>query len=1022
MPKLDASLSVVTLGRHMKPLAALSQRLPWPHASLRTYLVAAMLLATVPIALLMAWQIVSSLKAQQVRQEESLVRSVASLTQSVERELASSIDSLTILSQSETLQRGDFMHFKSQLVQRKLLRPSWASAYLVDASGAVLFDTADPDGAAGERQAVTRTYLEVLLAGTPRVSGLVGEGASGGDPPRTRYATAIEVPVQVNGQPYVLGAWIDAAVWQDLIDTATAPAEGFINLYDANHRVIARTLAPQRYVGQTLPQRTIDIMAGRPSGVGETVMLGGGGAYAAWQTLPDSRWGLAVGMRAQPIDARQREAIAAAIITAGGCLLLGVTLALWLARRVTDPLHQLARRGGASPLAPIPVHEIALLRDALLGAQLQDELARARLKAKADEFETLFDSSPIGLAFAQDPQCRVVLHNAAMTALFGPPPDTGGGLAVVEVLHRGKVLERHEQPLQLAAAQGQAVNGMELEIRIAGRPPTFVIAHAVPLTDLAGLPRGALGAVVDISERKEAEARLFAADHQLRESQRLVDLAQEAGHVGFFNYRFATDELAWTPGQAKLFGIEADVGEGPFKSSLDAWVDRIDPSDRAVVEQALRRMFAARQETETLEFRVPGPDGAPDRWLSSRLLMSYGEDGRPLQLVGITLDMTEQKALERERAALVERAQAARLEAEASNRAKDEFLAMLGHELRNPLSAITAAAELLNRVEAQTEIALSARAIITRQTRHLARLMDDLLDVGRVISGKILLSRQPLDLSALVQRHASTVELTGNAARHRITLAVAEAWVDADPTRMEQIVNNLLTNAIKYTPEGGAIEVRVRREGADAVLEVKDNGVGIAPNLLPRIFELFVQGERTLDRRAGGLGVGLTLVKRLVELHGGEIMADSELGRGSTFRVRLPAVEAPAGHKPRHIQQPAECKRVLVVEDNEDALAALRSMLELDGHRVATQADGNAGLATLLAERPDVAIVDIGLPGLTGYEVAKRSRAAGHAGRMIAISGYGQPQDVRRSLQAGFDAHLVKPVAAEDLQRLMAEP
>ena len=1006
----------------MKLPTAFAHRLLWPHASLKTYLVAAMLLATVPIALLMAWQIFSSLKLQQARLEDSLAQMAAALGQSVERELVSSVDALTILSQSETLQRGDFDLFKSQLKRLKLLRPIWTSAYLVDDRGGLVFDSAEPDGQPGQRLAVTQTFAQVIASGAPRISDLIGDGRSGGDSPRSAYATAVEVPVRVGTRTYVLGAWIDAGAWQELVDKSTAPVDGYINLVDGQYRVIARTLAPQRYVGAALPEGAVRTLSQRPSGVAPLPMLGGGAAYAAWQLLPGSRWGVGVAVNAGPIDARQREAIAAAIVTAAGCLLLGVTLALWLARRVTDPLHLLARRGGASPFTPIPVHEIALLRDALLNAQLQDELARGRLKAKADEFETLFDNSPIGLAFAQDPQCRVVLHNAAMTALFGPPPDTGGGLAVVEVLHRGRVLERSAQPLQVAAAQGHAVSDMELEIRIAGRPPTFVIANAVPLIDLAGLPRGALGAVLDITARKEAEARVAAADRQLHESQRLIDLAQQAGHVGFFNYRFASDELVWTHGLAMLFGIDADDGDAPYSSSLAAFVDRIDASDREVVEQGLRRMLAARQETETLEFRVPARDGRPERWLSSRLLVTYGDDGRPLQMVGITLDMSEQKASERERAALMERAQAARLEAEASNRAKDEFLAMLGHELRNPLSAITSAAELLNRVEAQAEVAMSARAIITRQTRHLARLMDDLLDVGRVISGKILLSKLPLDLGTLVQRHAGTVELTGDASRHVIALDLTEAWVDADPTRMEQIVNNLLTNAIKYTPEGGRIAIVVARDGADAVLEVRDNGVGIAPALLPRIFELFVQGERTLDRRAGGLGVGLTLVKRLVELHGGSIVAESEPGRGSIFRVRLPAVEPPATRRPPPSARRAASTHVLVVEDNEDALAALRSMLELDGHRVATQADGQSGLAALLAERPDVAIVDIGLPGLTGYELAKRSRAAGHAGRMIAISGYGQPQDVKRSLQAGFDAHLVKPVAAEDLLRLMAEP
>jgi len=249
-------------------------------------------------------------------------------------------------------------------------------------------------------------------------------------------------------------------------------------------------------------------------------------------------------------------------------------------------------------------------------------------------------------------------------------------------------------------------------------------------------------------------------------------------------------------------------------------------------------------------------------------------------------------------------------------------------------------------------------------------------------------------------------------------------WIDADATRIEQVTNNLLTNAVKYTPAGGAIELRVSAEDGHAVLRVKDSGVGIAPNLLPHIFDLFVQGERTLDRRAGGLGIGLTLVRRLVQLHGGTIEARSTPGQGSEFTVRLPAIEPP-----RRVPREREAggvpdsrrRKVGIVEDNEDALAALRSLLELDGHSVWSESDGVGGLAAVVERRPDVAVIDIGLPGLDGFELAKRSRAAGYAGRMIALSGYGQDRDIQRALQSGFDAHLVKPVNPEALRRMLAE-
>jgi signal transduction histidine kinase len=583
------------------------------------------------------------------------------------------------------------------------------------------------------------------------------------------------------------------------------------------------------------------------------------------------------------------------------------------------------------------------------------------------------------------------------------------------VLRDGKPLPHAELPLQRAAASGERVPPMELEITAAGQAARQVLAQAVPLHDAAGHPRGAIGAMVDISDRVRSHAELQSADQRLRESQHLIELAQEAGHVGFFHYRFEQDTLRWSQGQAKLFG----VGTNPADSNWSEWVQHIFIDDRTRVEQALRRVFAAAKERETLEYRV-SPPGSGTRWLSSRVFVLYDADRLPQQMIGVSVDVTEEKQAQRERAALTELERAARLQAEAANQAKDEFLAMLGHELRNPLSAIASAVEVLNRVDGDSETAVNARTIAARQTRHLAHVMDDLLDVGRVISGKVLLSRRAVDLSVLAQRLVAALEVTGETQRHVLELELKPVWIDADATRIEQVLSNLVTNALKYTPAGGRIVVRVGAQASDAVLEVMDNGPGIPPTLLPRVFDLFVQGERTLDRRTGGLGIGLTLARRLVELHGGTIDAASS-PRGSTFTVRLPSIEAPlpSAMDARAVQ--SQRRSVVIVEDNEDALDSLKAMLELDGHMVVAARDGVSGLRTVLDLRPDVAVVDVGLPGMTGLELAKRSRGAGFAGMMIAVSGYGRESDVRQARESGFDAHLVKPINVTDLQRLIAE-
>ncbi len=1019
----------------MNVLSALHNRIPspWPTASLRTYLVAVILLATLPITGLMAYWIITDVQRQQQRVQLELQHRANSLAQIVDRELVASIDALTMLANMDSIQRNEIAAFEQALRSgRPQLRPTWFSVYLLDRNSTLLFDTATTAVGRRGKNAATpfftppfsaKSTLSIAPAPSPpdsvkrlaQISSLV-DGRS-----PERRAIAIEVPVMIGGKPrYRLGAWIAASVWQDLLQTSGGPTGAAASVLDRKHQLIARTEVPEQIVGRDLPDTLISAMGAAASGIYRTPRNEPDATYDARKTITLADWEVNVRAPAGPLDARHNQAIGAALATGTACLMLGVLLALLMARRLTRPLLQLATRLPAQPGEQIAVSEVAQLRDALLAAKTLEETTHARLKtkrdllqSKADEFETLFENSPIGLAFAQDSACREVLHNAAMTALFGPPQASAA--SSVQVLHRGQRLEYNDQPLQRAAACGEPTQGMELELLAEGLAPKFVLVNAVPLSDSDGRPRGALSAVVDITERKRAEARLASAEKNLRESQRLIDLAEEAGHVGFFHYVFEADALVWTPGLSRLFGM-APV---PQETPLESFLARIVSVHRERIKETLRQACAAHQEMEALEFRVVLPGGM-GRWLSSRVMVNYDDDGRPLHMIGVTLDINDQKDAERGRAALVQREHAARIEAEAANRTKDEFLAMLGHELRNPLSAIAAAIEVLNHVDANADTALSARGIIARQTRHLARLMDDLLDVARVISGKILLTRQRINLAPLVERLAATMKLTGVADRHQLSVELHDVWVDADATRIEQVVNNLLTNALKYTPASGRIDVRVGGDGDQAQLEVRDTGVGIPPALLPKIFDLFVQAERTLDRRAGGLGIGLTLVRRLVELHGGSVSVASSAA-GSVFTVRLPAVEAPAG-APEHTRVPASRRRhVGVIEDNADALDALHKMLELDGHSVWCASDGVSGLASLLERRPEVAVVDIGLPGLTGLEVAKRSRAAGYAGRMIALSGYGQDNVGEQALAAGFDAYLVKPIDADQLRRMLAD-
>jgi signal transduction histidine kinase/CheY-like chemotaxis protein len=379
---------------------------------------------------------------------------------------------------------------------------------------------------------------------------------------------------------------------------------------------------------------------------------------------------------------------------------------------------------------------------------------------------------------------------------------------------------------------------------------------------------------------------------------------------------------------------------------------------------------------------------------------------------------------EAERHQLLASEQAARRLAETQNEAKDQFLAMLGHELRNPLSAISGAVAVMQSGAAAPAAEKRAREVIVRQSGHLARIVDDLLDMSRVMTGKVRLDMQRLDLGEGTQRCVATLAAAGRTARHEINLRTVSAWVDADATRLDQVICNILINAIKYTPDGGRVDVETRVEGDKAVLSVRDTGMGIAPELLPRIFEVFIQGPASLDRSQGGLGLGLALVQRLAQMHGGSVEARSEgEGRGAEFTLRLPRMPAPAPRRIEAKAQPAPVRaRVLLVDDHDDARGMLRVMLELLGYHVIEAGDGLKGVEAAAAQRPDIAVVDIGLPGIDGYEVARRLRADESTRGMglIALTGYGQDDDRRRALAAGFDEHLVKPVEPEALGAAIA--
>ncbi len=479
-----------------------------------------------------------------------------------------------------------------------------------------------------------------------------------------------------------------------------------------------------------------------------------------------------------------------------------------------------------------------------------------------------------------------------------------------------------------------------------------------------------------------------------------LQLALEAGKMGSFEWNIQTNEIKWSDNLEAIHGL----APGTFDGTFESFQTLIQRDDRADVMENIRRSVESGTDYEA-EFRSATADGST-HWILGKGMVLRDERGRPLRMLGICMDITNRKSAEE---ALRE-----------SDRRKDEFLAMISHELRNPLFAIANATSVLDSLATPDPISAKARGMIRRQTDQLTRIVNDLLDIARLNAGKMVLQQTRLDLGMVVEKRVAELASNHLLDRHVYEVHASPALVHGDGARLEQIVTNLVTNAVKYTPPGGLVTVDVETDDDQAVLRVRDTGVGIAPDLLPRVFELFVQSERGLDRRDGGMGLGLSIVRQLVEAHGGRAEARSDgADQGTEITIRLPLVEriAPPANAGRDAAPFPSRQRILVIDDNNDARQALVVLLEMAGHELHEAADGLTGLASVSRVRPDIVFADIGLPGIDGFELARRIRATECGTRLVALTGYDHPEQRRRGVEAGFDAYLVKPVEVEALLR-----
>jgi PAS domain S-box-containing protein len=655
---------------------------------------------------------------------------------------------------------------------------------------------------------------------------------------------------------------------------------------------------------------------------------------------------------------------------------------------------------------------IAVVTDISSRKATEEALAR-----RAAELQVIYDTAPVGIIVARDPDCRVITANRVMAKMLGMPfgenismsqPDT---LRPPFVIYKdGAPVAAEHLPMQRAAALGIEVREEILDIvRVDGKRVTH-LTNAAPVRDESGVVTGAVGIAADITSLRAAEEALRASEQR------------------FARFMQHLPGLAWIKDLDGRYVFVNDAAEAAFRVPREALYGKTDfevfaPATAAQFRDNDQRAIASGAGIQAIEL-LEQADGIVHRSLVSKFPIP-GREGAPALIGGMAIDISERLQVE-------EALRESERSLKEADRRKDEFLATLAHELRNPLAPIASAVELLRLIGPPDSEAQSVREIIERQVKQLSRLVDDLLDVSRVSRGKIVLRMERIDLASVVAQAVETSRPLIEAAGHEldVSLPADRVMIRGDLTRLAQAIANLLNNASKFTCGSGRIALEANVEGTGAKVAVRDTGIGIPSDMLTRIFELFAQVETGVDRAHGGLGIGLTLVKNLVELHGGTVNAASPgPGQGSVFVVRLPLAALPHSgdqtdappHRSDDRASPG-C-RILVVDDNFDSAATLARLLAHIGNEVQTAHDGRHALEAAAVFRPSIMLVDLGMPGMSGFEVARRIRTRPELAetRLVALTGWGQPEDRARTRQAGFDHHLVKPVDFRVLESLLAQ-
>ena len=944
-------------------------------------------------------------REQQSAYQQSVRETVNALALVVDKELARREEVLRSLAAFPALDRGDLQSFY-EMAQR--LAPRWDSVIvLADKTGQQLVNTRRPFPSA-ERLPRNVTFPEQRAIAGPEATIVSSLYVA---PVGKHPSFAIEIPIMRDGAvTYYIAMGTFASQMQSIFAEHPLPRSWTVALLDREGTIVARNIDPEKHVGQRAREDLIDKSRLAEEGSFTTRTRDGASVQAFFSRVPRAGWTLAVGVPHGQVISTARQA---ALLAAGGAaalLALAVGLAFVFGRRIVDSVGTLAQdaqrigQGEVVQARRSGLAEVDSVSEALALASTTMRESSAELAHREARFRALMDQAPFSMQIFS-PDGLTVRVNPAWSKLWGVTLDQ---IADYNVLQDRQLEEKGVLSHLRKAFAGEAVaipaipydpNQTLPERTSHAEPIRHVAAVAYPLKDEAGKVEQVVLVHEDITARRRAENAVRESEEKLRlladTIPQLTWMANPDGFIFWYNRRWY-EYTGTTPEQMEGWGWQSVHDPATLPEVLARWQGSI-----------------ASGEPFDMVFPLKGADGSFRPFLT-RVNPLRDADGRILYWFGTNTDVSDIKRME---AALRE-----------ADRRKDEFLATLAHELRNPLAPIVSSLQILKIRGVDQATLQRARDTIERQVNHLVRLVDDLLEVSRVVQGKIELRRAPVELGAIVAAAVETAQPLIDAREHHLTVTLQPEplVVHGDTVRLVQVLGNLLANSAKYTEPRGRIEVSARAVAGEAVVSVEDSGMGIAPEMLERVFEPFVQGMESGRGAQGGLGIGLTLVKSLIDLHGGKVEARSDgPGRGACFIVRLPlssAASVTAATSPVLPATPAHPRRVLVVDDNHDAADTLAALLQLERHDVRVAYSGAEALKATLAAPPEVVFLDIGMPGMDGYETARRLRALPGMGqtRIVALTGWGQEKDRKRSAEAGFDGHLVKPADALAVQKLLA--